>query len=568
MITRTGRHAILEQLCADNIRYMFGNPGTVEQGFLDALAEVPDIEYILGLHETVALGIADGYARATKQAAAVQLHTGVGLGNGIGMMYQSLRGHAPLLVLAGEAGMCYDAMDAQMACDLVAMAKPVTKWAARATDSQSLLRLLRRAIRVASTPPTGPVFLALPMDVLDRPNNENVSATVLPSTRTAPDTETIQAISDILLKAESPMIIMGDGVAASGAQNELAEVASLCGAAVWGADSSELNIDTEHPCYQGLLGHMFGTHSAPIVAQADVVLIIGTYVFPEVFPLLSNVFASSAKILHIDLNAYEIAKNFPVDLGVVADPKCTLRLLGKAVDKNANEAQRLQAVKRVNVLREMKAAARDTLLENYHAAWDDVPLRPARFMEALSKRLDEDAVIFDEALTASPELNFYIPPRRPGQFFQTRGGSLGVGIPGAIGLKLANPERMVVGLTGDGGSMYTIQSLWTAAKYNIGAKFIICNNRSYKLLKLNVMQYWRERDIPEHEFPPMFDLSQPPVDFVRLAESLHVPAARIDRPDAIETVLDQAFATEGPFLIDLIISGDVPGHEIACKCGQ
>lgn len=568
MTKGTGRHAILEQLCADNIRYMFGNPGTVEQGFLDALADVPDIEYILGLHETVALGIADGYARATKSATVVQLHTGVGLGNGIGMMYQSLRGHAPLVVLAGEAGLCYDAMDAQMACDLVAMAKPVTKWAARVTDNQSLLRLLKRAIRIASTPPMGPVFLALPMDVLDEQNNEQITATSIPSTRTAPDAGTVQAMSEILLKAESPMIIMGDGVAVSGAQNELAEVATLSGAAVWGSDSSELNIDTEHPCYQGLLGHMFGTHSAPIVSQADVVLIVGTYVFPEVFPLFSNVFAPNAKVMHIDLNAYEIAKNFSVDLGVVADPKCTLSLMAKSLGNDASKDQRQQAAMRVNALGEKKVAARDNIMKNHRAAWNDVPLRPARFMDALAKRLDGSAIIFDEALTASPELNFYIPPRRPGQFFQTRGGSLGVGIPGAIGLKLANPDRTVVGLTGDGGSMYTIQSLWTAAKYNIGAKFIICNNHSYKLLKLNVMQYWRERDIPEHEFPPMFDLSRPPVDFVRLAESLHVPAARIERPEDIDTVLDQAFAGEGPFLIDLVISGDVPGHEIACRCGQ
>src|SRR5450432_1521968 len=160
MVDKSGRFAIIEQLLADNIRYMFGNPGTVEEGFLDALGVYPDMQYVLALHETVALAMADRYARATKRPAIVQLHSGVGLGNGIGMLYQARRGHAPIVVLAGEAGLRYDAMDAQMAADLVAMAHPVTKWATRIVDSSSTLRVLRRAIKIAATPPMGPVFVS------------------------------------------------------------------------------------------------------------------------------------------------------------------------------------------------------------------------------------------------------------------------------------------------------------------------------------------------------------------------------------------------------------------------
>src|SRR5437763_13657542 len=131
MPKRTGRFAIIEQFLADGITYMFGNPGTVEQGFLDSLEQYPDFKYIMGLQETVAVGIADGYARATRRPTLVQLHSGVGLGNGIGMMYQAKRGQAPLVVVAGESGVRYDATDAQMAADLVSMARPVTKWSTR-----------------------------------------------------------------------------------------------------------------------------------------------------------------------------------------------------------------------------------------------------------------------------------------------------------------------------------------------------------------------------------------------------------------------------------------------------
>ena len=135
---------------------MFGNPGTTEQGLLDAVSDFPSLEYVLTLQETVAVAIADGYARATKRPTLVQLHSGVGLGNAIGMLYQARRGHSPLVAFTGDSGVRYDAMDAQMAARLVDMAEPVTKWATRVTDPSSLLRVMRRATKIASTPPMAP----------------------------------------------------------------------------------------------------------------------------------------------------------------------------------------------------------------------------------------------------------------------------------------------------------------------------------------------------------------------------------------------------------------------------
>jgi benzoylformate decarboxylase len=192
----------------------------------------------------------------------------------------------------------------------------------------------------------------------------------------------------------------------------------------------------------------------------------------------------------------------------------------------------------------------------------------SRFMEELAAHLPADAMIFDEALTNSPELVRYLPPTRPGHYFQTRGGSLGVGIPGAAGIKLAHPEKTVIGFTGDGGSMYTIQALWTAAHHNIGAKFVICNNRSYRILKLNILQYWRERQFPERLFPASFDITEPDLRFDVLAQGMGVPSVRVETPAEIEPAIRQALAHDGPFLIDLVITNEVPGSKINCKCGQ
>jgi benzoylformate decarboxylase len=559
---RTGRFAIIEQLLADDIRYMFGNPGTVEQGFLDALGSYPDFRYILTLQETIAVGIADGYARATQRPAIVQLHSGVGLGNGVGMLYQAKRGGTPLVVIAGESGIRYDAMDAQMAADLVSIARPVTKWATRVVDPASVLRVLRRAIKIAATPPTGPVFVALPADVLDGPNDEPVVPTSLPSTRVVPDGSLVDRAAALLGPARRPLIIMGDGVAMSGAQAELTRVAELLGAEVWGANASEVNMDETHPQFRGRLGHMFGPHSQAITTGADRVLIVGTYVFPEVFPALSDVFAADARVVHIDLDAYEIAKNFGVDLGLVSDPKLTLSAVADALERQMSAEDRATARSRAAafaVLKDQEAAAdREADLE----ARRSVPLHASEFMERLAERLPDDAIVFDEALTFSPEVTQYLPPRRPGSFFQTRGGSLGVGIPGAIGAKLAHPDRTVVGFTGDGGSMYTIQALWTAAHHRVGAKVVILDNGAYQLLKLNIQQYWNDIGVPENEFPASFDLRDPGIRFDRLAESLGVSAARVETSDQIGPALDAAFADDRPFLIDLVVRNDVQ-HDLA-----
>lgn len=554
---KAGRTALIEQLLAENIHYLFGNPGTVEQGFLDALRDYKDMHYILALQEAAVVGMADGYARATGRPAVLQLHSGVGLGNGIGMLYQARRGHSPLVVLSGEAGVRYEALDAQMAADLVAMAEPVTKWAAAVRHPSSLLRMLRRAIKIAATPPMGPVFLALPMDILDAATEEEVVPTSVPITRVAPSMDLMAQAASLLAPAQRPLVVVGDGITASGAQEELVRVAERLGAEVWGAESSEVNMSYTHPLFQGQLGHMFGEQSRAIISQADAVLICGTYVFPEVFPTLNGVFAPGAKILHIDLNTYEIAKNFPVTMGIVGDPKVALGKLAVALENTMTPEQQSMAVERLARLRarkEQELAAHQRADQQEHAT---VPMPLASFVRRLADRLPKDALIFDEALTGSPEVVRYLPPTIPGTYFLTRGGSLGVGFPGAIGLKLAHPEKTVVGLSGDGGCMYTIQALWTAARYKIGAKFVVCNNQSYDLLKLNLQQYWQERQIPEHAFPASFDLGQPALRFDLLAQSMGVRATRVERPEQIEEALRQALADEEPFLIDVVVASSV-----------
>ena len=568
MANKTGRFAIIEQFLADGMHYMFGNPGTVEQGLLDALWDYPEMKYILTLQETVAVMAADGYARAAQRPALVQIHSTPGLGNAIGALYQAKRGRSPLVVIGGDAGVKYQAMDSQMAGDLVAFAAPVTKWSTMVMDPSSLLRVLRRAIKIAATPPMGPVYVCLPQDILDAPVVEEVRPTSFPSTRVAPDRESLQAVATMLAQARKPMILVGDGVAFSGAQAELTRVAELLGAEVWDADAGEVNMSHAHPLYQGSTGHMFGSQSLPISSKGDVNLVCGTYLLPEVFPELGTIFAPGAKVIHIDLNAYEIAKNHPVDVGVVSDPKLTLAQLATRLETILTPAQREAAKARSTELAHAKELRLRQALERDKSVRDAVPLQFSRFMEELATHLPEDAIIFDEALTNSPAIERYRPVTRPGHYFLTRGGSLGVGIPGAIGAKLAHPDKTVIGMTGDGGAMYTIQALWSAARHNVDAKFVICNNRSYRLLQLNIHAYWQERHIAPHDFPLSFDLSSPVMRFDEMARSMDVPGIRVEKPAEIAPAIRKALAHQGPFLIDVVLEGDVHPEMIGVRCGQ
>lgn len=559
MINKIYRFAIIEQFLADGMDHMFGNPGTVEQGFLDALAAYPQMKYILTLQESVALMTADGYARATKKPTLVQIHSTPGLGNTIGAMYQAMRGNAPLVIIGGDAGLKYLPLEAQMYGDLVAMAEPVTKWATMVTDAASVLRVLRRAVKIAATPPMGPVYVCLPADILDMPVVEEVYPTFIPSTRVVPGNDFIQQAVELLANARKPMIFMGDGVAYSGAQEELTRLAELLGAEVWGVDSGELNMSYAHPLYQGQTGHMFGADSYPITSKGDVNFVCGTYMVPEVFGRLENIYAPGAKVIHVDLNAHEIAKNHPVDLGIASDPKLTMRLLADALAAVMTAEQKQAAAGRAEELRIAKEKKRAAQIAADKALRDAIPLRPSRFMEELAALLPEDAVIFDEALTTSTYVTRYCPPTKPGHFFQVRGGSLGVGFPGALGAKLANPDKTVIGFSGDGGSMYTIQALWTAAHHKIGAKFIVCNNQSYMLLKLNVLQYWKDQfGAAEHAFPDSFTLTDPVIDFVALAQSMGVPGIKVERPEQVRPAIEKSLAHDGPFLIDMVIGNQVP----------
>ncbi|MDH4438852.1 MAG: thiamine pyrophosphate-binding protein [Rhizobium sp.] len=565
---RTGHRAVIEQLVAEGITHVFGNPGTVEQGMLDALGDFPSIDYVLTLQESVASLAADAHARATRKVAVAQIHSSPGLGNAIGALYQAKRGHSPLVVIGGDAGIRYAAMNAQMAADLVGMAAPVTKWATVVQHPTSLLRVLRRAFKVAGTAPMGPVYVCLPQDVLDAEAHEAAIPSLVPNSASLGDAALIGLAADKLAAAARPTLFVGDGVAWSSAQAEVGRIATLLGADVWGVDSGEVNLDTTHPMWRGQTGHMFGEQSLPILKSGDVNLIVGTYMVPEVFPELGTIYAEGAFGIHVDLDADQIGKNHPVDLALLADPKTTLSALIVAIEARLSPAARAAAAGRVEAAQRTKSAKREAELAEDAAKADLRPIPFATFARALAEAIPPGTAIFDEALTNSPALVRHLPPTDPAAFFQTRGGSLGTALAGGLGLAAARAGRPVVAVSGDGGAMYTIQALWTAARHRLPVKWVICNNGSYRLLQMNIQQFWGVAGTEGRPFPVSFDLSRPALRFADMAAALSVPSRRIETPDQIGPALAAAFSEPGPFLLDVVLEGDVHPDAITVHCGH
>lgn len=232
MTVMAGRQAIMEIFQAEGVHYIFGNPGTTELGLLDMLQDSPQIHYILALHEGVALGMAQMYANASGKTGVVNLHVAPGLGNALGALYNASIGKMPLVVTAGQQDSRMLGREPVLSHDLVPMAKPLTKWAVQLQHVEEIPVIVPRAFKVAQDAPRGPVFIALPSNVMDQEADVHLPGPSTPYRRTRPDPQGIVAAAELLVGAAHPVIICGDGVAAAQAQEELVQIAEHLGAQV------------------------------------------------------------------------------------------------------------------------------------------------------------------------------------------------------------------------------------------------------------------------------------------------------------------------------------------------
>jgi benzoylformate decarboxylase len=545
---------LLEILRAAGVRYLFGNPGTTELTFLDAL---PDsrLEYILALQEATAVAAADGYAQAAGAVAVANVHVAPGLANALSILHNARRARSPLILTAGQQDTRLLMDEPILAGDLVAMAQPLAKWAYEIRRPEEAAPILRRALKVALSPPTGPVFLSLPMDLMTGVVEDAGAAPPAVFSRSRPEAGAVERAVGFLAGAKAPVIIAGDGVARAGAVAELTALAELIGARVHGEPVyRRTSFPGTHPLWRG------GLYPAPAairkaLAGADAALIVGANVFTWFLHAEGEPFPRGLTVIQVDDDAWEVGRSIPVSLGIVADPGATLRELTSAVAGRMSESARAAARERAAAIGRSRAEAVARLQGAADAERERTPISPAYLMRTLATLLPPDAIVVDESASSLPHVLRHLPFGAPGSFFGSKTGTLGWAAGAAVGIKLACPERPVVVTIGDGSLMYAPQALWTAAHYRLPITYVVANNSSYAILKGGMMTL----GLPSAKrgiFPGM-DLVDPLVDYVALARALGARAERVERPGELGDVLGACLGHPGPSVVDVVIDRGV-----------
>jgi len=545
----SGKRAFLDLLKQEGVEIMFGNPGTTELPLMDAFATENELRYLLGLQEAAVMAMADGYAQASGKLTVVNLHVAPGLGNAMGMLYDAQKAGSPILVTAGQHEQSFTATEPILWADLPTIARPLVKWSSEVHRLADLPRLVHRAAKTALAPPTGPVFLSLPGDILRADGDIDLLAPTRVASRLRGDAEAVAQAATLLAQAERPVIMAGDAVAQSRAHRELAELAELLGAPVYTEFvPNTASFPSSHPLFRGSMVRL-APEVRKILDQHDVLFSVGADLFTLSLPSDVEPMPPQIKLIHLDLDPWELGKNYPASVAILGDPKATLPDITGAARERMTSGARAAARERLASASRAIAAEREALKTKARALAGATPMRPLALLNAIGEMLPKDAVVIEEALSSAPGIRQLIKADDPQSYFGLRGGGIGWGLPATIGVKLALPERPVVGLIGDGSAMYTCQGLWTAARYRIDAVFVILNNTSYRILKqrLHAMRGLAEQT---DSYVGM-ELTDPQIDFVGLARSLGIAAEKAKTVQEATDLLAHGLNGGGPLLIDV-----------------
>jgi benzoylformate decarboxylase len=545
----SGKRAFLELLKQEGVEILFGNPGTTELPLMDALAVENELRYVLALQEASVIGMADGYAQASGKLAVVNLHVTPGLGNAMGMLYDAQKAGSPILVTAGQHDQDFNTTEPILWADLPPIARPLVKWSAEVHRLADLPRLVHRAAKTALAPPSGPVFLSLPGDILKAEGEIDLLAPTRIAAQLRGDPAAVKQAATILAEAKRPLIVAGDAVARSKAHAELIELAELIGAPVYSElVPSTASFPASHPLFRGAMTRMQGP-IRKILEQYDVLFSAGGDLFTLSLPSDIEPMPAGLTLIHLDTDPWELGKNYPPQVAILGDPKTTLPDITETVRKAMSSGARGAARERLDAAKAATLAERDALKAKAREMAGQTPVQPLSLLNAIGEMLPKDAVVIDETISSGAGIRSLIRSDDPQSFYGLRGGGIGWGLPAALGVKLALPHRPVLALVGDGSAMYTCQALWTAAHERIAAVFVILNNSSYRILKQRLVAQ-RGLAAQVDRFVGM-ELTDPAIDYVNLARSLGVAAERAASVHDATDLIAKGLKSDAPLLIDV-----------------
>jgi benzoylformate decarboxylase len=548
----TGRSAFLALLKDEGITHLFGNPGTTELPIMHALKEHPDLTYVMAMQESLVVAIADGFSRASGRLVACNVHVAPGLGNAMGSLYNAKFTGTPMILTAGQQEQGHGLMEPVLYDPLVRIAEPLVKWAVEVTRLEDLPRIVRRAAKVAMTPPTGPVFISLPGDILNSDAALELGRSTRVDTRVKPSDESLQALVQRILKAERPVIIVGDEIVKSDALDEAAAFAQAIGCPAWQQTAPYgAQFLSESPCFMGSLPRV-QPQVREILAPHDLMIVLGSdplrmSVYSEVDPLPAGL-----PIVQIGLVDWDLAKNYPAEIALKADVKETLRALIPALKAAGGAALDTRAKNGVAALASKNwTAKRAKLVDQISLKRDSSPIDPDWLALQVVEAMPANAILVDEGLTSSRYISALRPHRDRYGYHGLASGGIGWGLPASVGVSLANPDRPVVCYSGDGSAMYSIQALWTAAHHKLPLTVVIVNNGGYRIIKQRLLAFHKD----DH-FVGM-DFVDPPVDFSGLAKALGLETIRITKAEEVASTLKSAFGRPGAKLIEVMVDGSV-----------
>lgn len=545
----TGRQAFIKLLLDEGVTHLFGNPGTTELAIMEAVPQFPELTYVLGLQESIVVGMADGFARASNQLVACNLHCAPGLGHAMGAIYNAKFSGSPLLITAGQYEVGYGLQEPLLYEPLVPIAAPLVKWAFEVTRIEDLPRIIRRAAKIARTPPMGPVFISLPGSVLDEEAEIEFGFPTLVDTGMRPSDRALTDLAQKLLAAKKPVIVAGREIANADMFAEACELAELLGAAVY-QESVPYNAryPSSHPTCMGDL-----TRNQKKVRQTleqyDFLLCLGADLL-RMSPMSTvEPLPPEMPVMHITEREWELGKNYSTATAVRADVKETLLALLPVLRSMRTAEQAKQAQARLSDLAIRNwSANRAKMHAELESSASTTPIDQRYLVRQIVDALPKDVIVVDETLTASPAISALLPMDNPQAYYGLASGGLGFGMAGAVGVALAQPTRPVVATIGDGSAMYSIQSLWTAAHLKLNITYVIINNRSYRIIKERLLAM-RGTD----DFVAM-DMDNPAIDFAGVAKSMGMPSQLVTDPTKLADVLKAAMASGGPNLVEVIVS--------------
>ena len=547
--------AVLRYIEGEGVRYVFGNPGTTEVPFMDAMVD-SSLDFVLCLQENVAVAAADGLSQATRRPQVVNLHTGPGVAQAMSSIFMASKHRAPVVITAGNEDSRFALTEPLLRADLVRWTEPLVKWGYETTSVDDVIPSLRRAFKVAATPPMGPVLLSWPMDVLAQEVSGDIDLRPgdVPASP-APDPDAIERVSGLLASAENPCFVAGDDVGRTRAEHALATLAEAVGAKVLTAPLAlQQNFPNTHPLNGG------GVAPFPNLARAvlnayDVIVVIGSRAFLLYYYQPTEPVPPDTRLVHAHPDPWEVGKNYPTDVGVVSTADNFIDALRAAVD-GWPDAAKSRASQRSAELMAQGEMARDRT-----AAWaaeerKKTPLTSPGIMAAVLDHFDGPFSFVDESVTNSLGMRAVPAHEDSDSGFGLKGGALGWGVGASIGVALGFPERRIVCTLGDGSLMYCPQALYTAARQKLPILYLVMNNGGYAIIKSGTRAQ-KQRAYETDTYIGM-DITDPEVDFVALAHSLGLGSASAADPGQLDAALQKAVVHEGPFLIDCKLDRTIP----------